>query len=808
MTGQGITFSNGVLTIATDNLEKLTRREVFAARCQPKNIVKIDMSEARGLKSIEKMTFYKSERLEEVILPEGLEVIEDITFSNCMLLSKVTFPSTLKIIGSRAFKNCESLTEVILPESLRHIESGAFANCSRLSNVVIPSADTIVDKTAFSGSLWKEGTPGTIERLAPAEEKNQEPADSGSGSSIVINGAVLTASGNELRILDRDALKKAGYSRYTVEKIDLSNCSSLRSIGERAFYMASLLNEVILPDGLEVIEKSAFSSCESLSSINFPSSLKVIGRHAFLNCKRLETADIPASTVIESMAFGGCPCKSVLDQKDKGSKQSNTQSDDKYDAPQSDIKVRAVYRERKQSEGKEFRDVMSKMYKPVSKQQSFNLDESGTLTFDDSITVIPFGVDLLMAGLKAKVIDLSNLRNLSSLISSDNHTIGQWGKNVEKIILPECITKIDAGSFEDCENLTEVIMSDNITEIGDNAFGWCNKLKDFKFPISLKSIGKDAFTYCEGFTELHFPDSLKSIEENAFSYCEKVKEITFGRSLERIGSNAFNGCDRLKTVRYTSSVADIDENAFGIMPPDFESVYDYAIDFDCLKVKSWAEVERYRDQDPLQLKVVDLSGSNLKELPTNAFADCGNLEKVILPEGLKEISSSAFYGCHSLKSLEIPESVEVINCSFEECGIEELILPKRLRSLCTSGLKYIDMSQCEAIRVLSNDNFSIHEAEIVYLPPFLEKIGDYGCLSTIEYCFAPPTLKSIGGVNGVGFFCASPKIDLSRDLNRSLLHVPTDNLDAIKAAAQKAGLRESRFQVLEMHYTFEYMYEK
>ena len=76
MTDQGITFSNGVLTIATDSLEKLTRREVLAARCQPKNIVKIDMAAARGLKSIEKMTFYKAERLEEVILPEGLEVIE------------------------------------------------------------------------------------------------------------------------------------------------------------------------------------------------------------------------------------------------------------------------------------------------------------------------------------------------------------------------------------------------------------------------------------------------------------------------------------------------------------------------------------------------------------------------------------------------------------------------------------------------------------------------------------------------------------------------------------------------------------
>lgn len=806
MAGQGITFNNGVLTIATDNLEKLTRREVFAARCQPKNIVKIDMSEARGLKSIEKMTFYKSERLEEVILPEGLEVIEDITFSNCMLLSKVTFPSTLKIIGSRAFKNCESLTEVILPESLRHIDSGAFANCSRLSNVVIPSADTIVDKSAFSGCPWNGRTTGSTRHSAPEAENNQESAADVS-SPIVIKDGVLIASGNELNILDRDILKKAGYSRYTIEKIDLSDCSNLRSIGERAFYMASLLKEVILPDGLEVIEKSAFSSCESLSSINLPSSLKVIGRHAFLNCKRLETVDIPAGAVIETMAFSGCPCKSELEQNDKESKQSESHADNGFEARQSDIKVSVVFREKRPTDYTETETAMPKMEDPAF-TKNFNLDDDGTLTFQDNITVIPFGVDLLMTGLKTKVIDLSNLRNLSSLISTDNHTIGQWAKNVEKVIIPECITKIDAGAFENCGNLTQVVMSDNITEIGDKAFGWCRKLTDFKFPVSLKSIGKDAFTCCEGFTELCFPDSLEIIGEDAFANCENVRKIVFGQSLKSIGSCAFSGCDKLKTVRYTSSVADIDEEAFGIMPPEFESIYDYTIDFDCLKVNSWAEVERYRDQDPLQLKVVDLSGSNLKELPSNAFADCGNLEKVILPEGLKEISSTAFYGCHSLKSLELPDSVEVINCGFENCGIEELTLPKKLRSLCTSGLKYIDMSQCESIRVLSNDNFSIHEAEIVYLPPFLEKIGDYGCLSTIEYCFAPPTLKSIGGVNGVGFFCTSPKIDLSRDLNRSLLHVPTANLDAIKAAAQKAGLRESRFQVLEMPYTFEFMYEK
>lgn len=437
---------------------------------------------------------------------------------------------------------------------------------------------------------------------------------------------------------------------------------------------------------------------------------------------------------------------------------------------------------------------------------AFNINEEGVLIFADDTTEIPAGFQLIIIGKKAKVIDLSNLRNLSSLLNILNHPISSWAKAVEKVILPDSMTKIDDRAFEGCENLTEIIMSDDVTEIGEMAFYGCRKLSGFKFPSSLKSIGEAAFKDCGEFTELRFPDSLESIGERAFANCNKVKEITFGQSLKSIGKYAFDDCDSLQTVTYTSAVANIDKDAFGNREDEFESVFEYDIDFDCLKAKSWREVEQYRDQDPLQLKVVDLSDCDFKELPINAFADCENLQKVTLPEGLKEISIGAFRGCYNLRHLEIPESVETINCNFDDCGIEHLVMPKSLRSLFTNGLKYVDMSHCESIRFMDSNKFSIGNARVVYLPPVLEKLS--GNLYEIENCFAPPTLQEAGGIRRVRLYCPSEKLALSRDIDLSVFFVPEANIENVKSSLEKLGLSESRVPVAELATVYSYMYQK
>ncbi len=70
--------------------------------------------------------------------------------------------------------------------------------------------------------------------------------------------------------------------------------------------------------------------------------------------------------------------------------------------------------------------------------------------------------------------------------------------------------------------------------------------------------------------------------------------------------------------------------------------------------------------------------SRLKEIPSEAFCDCKELEEIIIPEGVTEIKAFAFEGCFSLKKVTLPQSLEVIEeNAFHEClSLTEITIPK------------------------------------------------------------------------------------------------------------------------------------
>lgn len=52
--------------------------------------------------------------------------------------------------------------------------------------------------------------------------------------------------------------------------------------------------------------------------------------------------------------------------------------------------------------------------------------------------------------------------------------------------------------------------------------------------------------------------------------------------------------------------------------------------------------------------------ATIRRIGVRAFADCPNLEKLVLNEGLEEVDSNAFTGCTSLKSVVFPDSVQTV----------------------------------------------------------------------------------------------------------------------------------------------------
>ena len=53
------------------------------------------------------------------------------------------------------------------------------------------------------------------------------------------------------------------------------------------------INNIELPNTIEIIEEAAFMGCRNLKKINFPQNLKGIGRSAFIYCSNLSSVTIP-----------------------------------------------------------------------------------------------------------------------------------------------------------------------------------------------------------------------------------------------------------------------------------------------------------------------------------------------------------------------------------------------------------------------------------------------------------------------------------------------------------------------------------
>ena len=68
------------------------------------------------------------------------------------------------------------------------------------------------------------------------------------------------------------------------------------------------------------------------------------------------------------------------------------------------------------------------------------------------------------------------------------------------VIIPDNVTDIGYGAFEDCTGLTSIVIPDGVTAIGMGVFSGCTELKSITIPDSVTEIAETAFDMCENLT--------------------------------------------------------------------------------------------------------------------------------------------------------------------------------------------------------------------------------------------------------------------------------------------------------------------
>ena len=133
---------------------------------------------------------------------------------------------------------------------------------------------------------------------------------------------------------------------------------------------------------------------------------------------------------------------------------------------------------------------------------------------------------------------------------------------IKYVTLPDGLTSIGVGAFEDCWSLISITIPNSVTSIGQMAFFSCSGLTSITIPNGVTSIGVGAFEDCWSLISITIPNSVTSIEGEAFFGCSSLTSITIPNSVTSIGYNAFNGCSGLTSITIPNGVTSIEGEAF------------------------------------------------------------------------------------------------------------------------------------------------------------------------------------------------------------------------------------------------------
>lgn len=353
-----------------------------------------------------------------------------------------------------------------------------------------------------------------------------------------------------------------------IEERAFENCEGLKSIvlpstitviggewygdynGAGAFQGCSELTSIVIPDSVTEIGKCAFANCNKLASIVIPDSVKIIDRWAFYRCKNLTELTIGKSVMeIGDYAFQYCSRLTTVNYNASNCEFENSRG---YCTAFDECKLLSTL-----NIGEEVTIIPNFAFCDCQGLAAINIP--------DSVTKIG---DRAFIG----CWELTSI-NIPDSVTEIGSSAFEGCRGLVSITIPQSVTSIGSSAFYCCSGLIEINVSEGnkvydsrsncnaIIETATNVLikGCVNTV----IPDSITEIGAGAFEDCRGLTELTIPNSVTSINKFAFSRCSGLTAVTIGSGVTSIGRWAFKGCSGLTTINIPDSVTKIDEGAFG-----------------------------------------------------------------------------------------------------------------------------------------------------------------------------------------------------------------------------------------------------
>ena len=191
-------------------------------------------------------------------------------------------------------------------------------------------------------------------------------------------------------------------------------------------------------------------------------------------------------------------------------------------------------------------------------------------------------------------------------------------------------------------------------------------LKELYIYGNTASIAAEAFDGCTALQKVYISGNMQSIGDYAFENCPVLDDVTLSGTISSLGRIPFTGCEQLKNVTFLGTDYYTCDNSiiYGMSGGAKAKIIECLEGRDSMYVKSsetagvtsMAE-EAFRGCD--NLREIDLTESQITEVPEYAFADTAQLRTVKLPTTCTTIGNNAF-NKSALERLEASQYLTLI----------------------------------------------------------------------------------------------------------------------------------------------------
>ena len=589
-------------------------------------------------------------------IPDSVKSIGNQAFQGCHGLTSVTIPEGVRRIGNRSFEGCGRLASLTIPDSVVYLGDGAFYGCGSLSSIVIPSGVGEFGSDVFGGcynvkiAFIPDGMGNLFDDTTFVVRYSCE-----NGASTIVGYRYYMHDGNQ-NLIDLEIPSSLG------------GCP-VRKIGDYAFQDCGALSSVIFPDSVTSIEYGGFERCTSLTNIAMGAGMKWIAQDAFHECSRLKSLDIPSGVAyVGYQAFAYCNALETVVVPN-----AEIMSDTFYGCDR--LKVAFIPVDRYGSY--DFAYVFPGYTLLVGYRFSGDMAAISWCGDRDGIGnggVVNLEIPSTLGGRTVTLIDASAFRECQRLMS---------------VKLPDSVTGIGPEAFAGCGNLVSVAMPDGVRNIGRGAFSGCSRLVNVELPCMLKTIGESAFYGC-AVRSIAIPDSVYNIGEGAFAECANLTTVFLPyNNFSGYNFNAGNFSDSATVIRY-STVDDEYYNNYGF----YEGYYDGAVIVSC-SIGASGDV----------VIPATLSGLPVTGIGYRAFAECGGLTSITLPDSVTRIDYEAFTNCSKLENVVLPRWLSTIDdYAFQGTSLAGVVIPCSVTHIGTGAFS------------TGTDDYEESNLKIVYLP--------------------------------------------------------------------------------------------